>query len=163
MNNTFCVALQVEPHTNRSVTDSLARLHNLCMARKREKPKTGTIDETAKLSGQRIRDARERRGWTQEQLAKETGWTDTKPSRAQPTALAPSRIANFEQGTRRVGLEEAEILARTFRDYPAPYWMGVISEQEGAVIAAMRQGSQPLSPSPRPLPPTGQIPMRGTP
>lgn len=89
------------------------------------------------------------RDWTQEELSKRTGWTAARPSRAQKNALAASRLANFEQGTRRVGLEEAEILARVFGDLPAPYWMGVISEQEAAVLAAMRQGKKTDGPEPR--------------
>jgi hypothetical protein len=36
-----------------------------------------------------------------------------------------------------VGLEEAQILANAL-GRPAPYFMGVITEQEAAVLAAMR-------------------------
>lgn len=49
--------------------------------------------------GRRIRDARNRKGWSQEELARETGW------------LKKSRIGNYEQGTRTPGPEEARALA----------------------------------------------------
>lgn len=143
MNNTFCVAAQAAHYTFSAVTCVSAPLHYLCMT---DIKKRGA-DHTAQLSGQRIRAARDARGWTQEQLARQTGWVTHEPSRAQRSALAPSRIANFEQGTRRVGLEEAQILAATFGDFPAPYWMGVISEQEAAVLAAMRRPGAPAPPS----------------
>lgn len=95
------------------------------------------MDPVAALSGKRIREGREARHWTQEELAKATGWTADRPSRAQKNALSQSRIANFEQGTRRVGLEEAQILALVLGK-PAPYFMGVVTDQEAAVLAAMR-------------------------
>lgn len=110
-------------------------LHTLCMA----KQGVAKLDAVAALSGKRIRECREVKKWTQEELAKATGWTASRPSRAQRTALSPSRIANFEQGARRVGLEEAQILASAL-ERPAPYFMGVISERESAVLAALRNG-----------------------
>lgn len=110
-----------------------SRLHTLCMA----KQGVASMDPVATLSGKRIREGREAKKWTQEELAKATGWTADKPSRAQKSALSQSRIANFEQGTRRVGLEEAQILAVVL-GRPAPYFMGVVTEQEAAVLAAMR-------------------------
>jgi len=103
-------------------------------------------DRLAETSGKRIRKARLQRQWSQEDLAMHTGWIASKPSRAQRTALSPSRIANFEQGTRRVGLEEAQILATAFGELPAPYWMGVITEQEAAVLAALRRAESPPHP-----------------
>lgn len=108
--------------------------HTLCMV----KQGVANTDPVAALSGKRIREGREARNWTQEDLAKATGWVPDKPSRAQKAALSHSRIANFEQGTRRVGLEEAQILAGAL-GMPAPYFMGVISDQEAAVLAALRQ------------------------
>jgi transcriptional regulator with XRE-family HTH domain len=113
--------------------------HNLCMA----KQGVAGSDEVAAVSGRRIREGREARKWTQEQLATATGWVPDKPSRAQKTALSMSRIANFEQGTRRVGYEEAEIFARVL-GMPAPYYMGVITDQEAAVLAALRGKQDPF-------------------
>lgn len=95
-------------------------------------------DEIALTSGQRVKAARNERQWSQKDLAQATGWTPEKPSQAQTAALSPSRIANFEQGTRRVGVEEAAILSRVL-GYPPPYWMGVISEQEAALIETLRR------------------------
>jgi transcriptional regulator with XRE-family HTH domain len=111
--------------------------HTLCMA----KQGVANMDPVAALSGKRIREGREARSWTQEDLAKATGWMPDKPSRAQKQSLSQSRIANFEQGTRRVGLEEAQILAEAL-GMPAPYFMGVISDQEAAVLAALRQNER---------------------
>jgi transcriptional regulator with XRE-family HTH domain len=155
MNNTFRVAVQVPRYTFGAVTRVTALQHNLCMAN----VKKGGPDPVATLSGARIRKAREARHWSQKDLAEQTGWVSHKPSRAQRMSLAPSRIANFEQGTRRVGLEEARILTTALGEFPAPYWMGVISEQEAAVLAALRRSEppphppqatdQPSSPSPQ--------------
>lgn len=117
-------------HEWRSAMHHLS-LHTLCMAK---------VDPIARESGKRIRAARKRRGWSQEELARRTGWIQDKPTQAQPNALGPSRIGNFEQGTRRVGLEEARILERVL-ERPAPYFMGVISEREAAVLAALRHPS----------------------
>ena len=94
-------------------------------------------DPVAIESGRRIRACRDRKGWTQDELAQRTGWNPDKPSRAQKSALSQSRIANFEQGTRRVGLEEGEILAKAL-GMPAPYFMAVVNEREAAVLAALR-------------------------
>jgi transcriptional regulator with XRE-family HTH domain len=108
-------------------------LHNSCMSKAVQ-----SMDAIAVLAGRRITTARKRRGWSQEDLSKATGWTDRRPSRAQANALSFSRIANYEQGTRRVGPEEARILARVFGDHYL-YFMGLISEQESAVLVALQQ------------------------
>jgi transcriptional regulator with XRE-family HTH domain len=94
-------------------------------------------DQVAVESGARLKRCREAMEWTQRELAIQTGWTDRKPDRAQPLALSPSRIGNFEQGARRIGVEEARILQRVFH-VPAPYFMGEIDEKEAGVIAALR-------------------------
>lgn len=114
-------------HDWRSAAHKLS-LHNLCMPNK---------DPIAKESGVRIRAARDRHGWSQEELARRTGWVDDKPDQAQPNALSPSRIGNFEQGTRRIRHEQARILERVLRQ-PAAYFMGLISEHEARVIEALR-------------------------
>lgn len=64
-------------------------------------------------SGARIRDLRIDRGWSQRELSDRT---DNK--------LSPSRIANYEQGTRKLGVQEAEILGKALRVQPG-YLMGV--------------------------------------
>lgn len=117
-------------HDWRSAVHNVS-LHTLCMA---------DVDLIAKESGRRIRAERKRHGWSQDELARRTGWNPDRPTQAQANSLAPSRIGNFEQGTRRVGLEEARILERVL-GRPAPYFMAVISEREAAVIAALRHPS----------------------
>lgn len=111
-------------------------LHNSCMAKSENKP----VDTIAKLAGERIAGARKTRNWTQKDLAAATGWNEDKPSQGQKNALSSTRIANFEQGSRRVGLEEAKILERVLGSV-APFWMGVISEQEAAVLSALRKSN----------------------
>jgi len=135
MNNTIRVVAQSASYTIRSMTILWLPKHNLCMSKVHKGTRT---DPLAQMSGQRIRECRERRQWTQEDLARETGWSPEKPSRAQKNALAQSRIANYEQGTRRVGFEEAEIFGRIF-GLPAPYFMGVISLREAEVLATLRR------------------------
>ncbi len=122
--------------TKRSVTSAPPFLHTFGMARDNKSDR----DLIAALSGRRIAAARKLRQWSQGELAEATGWTEAKPSQAQRNALSPSRIANFEQGTRRVGIEEAAILSRVL-GYPPPYWMGVVSEQEAAIIETLRKSA----------------------
>jgi transcriptional regulator with XRE-family HTH domain len=100
-------------------------------------------DRVAEETGARLKRCRDALELTQRELAIETGWTDKKPDRAQPNALSPSRIGNFEQGARRIGPEEAAILERVFR-VPGPYFMGILDERETDVIAALR-GLRPLT------------------
>ncbi len=100
-------------------------------------------DPLAMESGARLKKCRDAVGWTQKELAQQTGWTDRKPDGAQRMSLSPSRIGNFEQGLRRIGAEEAMILERVFH-VPAPYFMGALNERETDVIAALR-GLRPLA------------------
>lgn len=72
---------------------------------------------------------------TQKALAAATGWTDRPGSKG----LRDSRIANYEQGSRRIGQEEADIFASIFRDYPSAYFMGVVDEREAIMLQLMRQ------------------------
>lgn len=60
-----------------------------------------------KEGGKRLREAREERGWTQAKLSEETS----------PT-LSPSRIANYEQGTRAIKQREAVILGKALGKDP---------------------------------------------
>jgi transcriptional regulator with XRE-family HTH domain len=66
-------------------------------------------------AGHRLRAIRAERGWTQRELSERT---DGK--------LSSSRIANYEQGTRELGIQEAEILAKALYVQPA-YIMGITS------------------------------------
>lgn len=103
-------------------------LHNACM------PDT---DSVAAERGSRLRQCRKALGWTQIDLAQATGWSEKRPSEG----LSPSRIANFEQGTRRLGHEEAETFEIVF-GYPAAYFMGMLTAKEAGAIALLR-GLQP--------------------
>jgi transcriptional regulator with XRE-family HTH domain len=105
------------------------------MARKkRGKPPEPVAKEMAK----RIRDQRKAREWTQLDLAKATGWVESDADDGASSGYSPSRIGNYEQGTRRLGIEEAELFGRTF-DLPAAYFLTVIDEHEARVIQAMRR------------------------
>lgn len=127
LNNTERVDTQCADSTFRSVTGLATVQHNSCM----------DIDPVAIETGERIKRCRKLANWTQKQLSLETGWTPELPDGAQPDALSQSRIGNFEQGTRRVGIEEARILERVFH-VPAPYFMGLLDPRETDVIAALR-------------------------
>lgn len=94
-------------------------------------------DVVAAERGLRLRQCRKALGWTQTDLASASGWSVERPSEG----LSPSRIANFEQGTRRLGHEEAEMFENVF-GYPAAYFMGMLSAKEAGAIALLR-GLQP--------------------
>ena len=116
-----------------SVRDTpFAWSHNLCMAKK--------VDAIALEMGKRITADRKSKGWTQYQLALKTGWDAELDDGAQRNVLSPSRIGNFEQGTRRVRHEQAQILGRIF-GRPTAYYLAAVTEQEAAVIDAMRDNA----------------------
>jgi transcriptional regulator with XRE-family HTH domain len=94
-------------------------------------------DIVATEMGRRLKQCRKLADWTQERLSRETGWVPDVPDGDQPAALSPSRIGNFEQGKRRIGLEEAKILERVFR-IPAGYFLFELDTRESAVVAALR-------------------------
>jgi transcriptional regulator with XRE-family HTH domain len=96
------------------------------------------VDRVAKEMARRIRDHRLAREWTQEELAIATGWTQDDDDNGASKGLSPSRIGNYEQGTRRLGVEEAEILCAVFGP-PAGYFLTVLDEHEAQVLAAIRQ------------------------
>lgn len=83
--------------------------------------------------GSRLKQCRKAKGWTQEELALATGWTTKEPT----LGLSPSRIANFEQGTRRIGHEEAEVFQRVF-EIPAAWFMALLDEREADILATLR-------------------------
>lgn len=95
-------------------------------------------DPIALEMGRRLAECRDARGWTQAKLAAETGWTVEDAEAGQAKGLSPSRIANYEQGLRRIGHEEAEIFGRIFAK-PAAYFLVVIDEHEAEILIAMRK------------------------
>lgn len=110
-------------------------VHTLCMS---EKGKNTPPDGVAIAGGKRLVDCRKERGMTQSALSQATGY------RIRKGGLSPSQISNFEQGTRRIGFEEAEILARVFPDYPSAYFMGGLTKREARLIIALRAEGDPL-------------------
>jgi len=102
--------------------------------------KTGTTDRIATICGERMKRCRQERNWTQERLSVATGYEPDNPRGA---GLSPTRIANYEQGTRRMGVEEAELLATIFTEYHAAYFLGLIDEREARMLALMRSGDGP--------------------
>jgi transcriptional regulator with XRE-family HTH domain len=79
----------------------------------------------AQAAGARIRSSRIGKGWSRRELAEAT------------QSLSISRIGNYEQGLREVGIQEARILEKVM-DVPAAYLLGVVSEEEAAILSALR-------------------------
>jgi transcriptional regulator with XRE-family HTH domain len=75
-------------------------------------------------AGNRIRAAREERGWTLAELAVRTGGV-----------LAPNRISNYEQGLREPDIATAELLA-TALHVPAAWLLGVIDPIDRELLTA---------------------------
>ena len=97
-------------------------MHKSLIARYRGHPHTramptGHDQKTAFAvrAGARLRSVRTERGWTQRELSERTGGK-----------LSSSRIANYEQGLRELGIQEAEILGKALHVQPG-YLMGVTS------------------------------------
>lgn len=95
--------------------------------------------EFAQLSariGQRLRAERMRRGWSLNDLSKRT-----------QDQFSKSRISNYEQGIRRMGLEAACQLAEAFGDV-TPAWLlmldecGPLSVEERELVEAFRSMSE---------------------
>src|SRR5579872_3966802 len=105
-------------------------MHDLCMAKK-------ALDPVAIECGKRLAACREGKGLTQAELAKLT-------KRGSRRGLSPSQIANFEQGTRRIRFEQAEILASIFTNFLPGYFMNALTERECRVLLAMRAEDDPL-------------------
>ncbi|SDY24467.1 Helix-turn-helix domain-containing protein [Allochromatium warmingii] len=91
--------------------------------------------EFAQLSariGQRLRNERMRRGWSLNELSKRT-----------QDQYSKSRISNYEQGIRRMGLEAACQLAAAFGDV-TPAWLllldecGPLTVEERALVEGFR-------------------------
>lgn len=81
---------------------------------------------------------REKNAGTQADLATLTGWRAEDADNKKAKGLSPSRIGNYEQGTRLIDHEAAAILAKV-SGLPEAYWLVVLDEREAQVIVAMRQ------------------------
>lgn len=108
--------MQSPRYTNRSLPRFRAAGHNLCMTTK--EPKSAA----AVFAGKRIKTSRINKGMTQEQLCEATA-----------KKLSASRIANYEQGIREVGIDEAKILAEAL-EVPACYLMGLVDEMDRQLL-----------------------------
>ncbi len=76
--------------------------------------------------GSRIREARTQRAWTLDELSL---FTDR--------AITPSRLANYENGIRRPGIEEAEALATAFGDVSAAWLLTLDGERRSGAGSAI--------------------------
>lgn len=92
-------------------------------------------DLVALECGRRLKEAREAQGWSQLQLAKASGYRSDRD--VQRGVLKPSTIGMWEQGRRRIGLEEARALSKVLTEYPPAYFMAAITEQEARVLKAL--------------------------
>jgi transcriptional regulator with XRE-family HTH domain len=90
----------------------------------RAKQKTTSKSPYAILAGNRIKECRAKVGLTQEGLSEATG-----------ARLSPTRIANYEQGSRELYIEPAIILGEALGE-PAGYLMGVLGEEDRKLISA---------------------------
>lgn len=105
-----------------------------------KKPGKDSRDPLDIEMGRRLREARERRQWSQEKLAVETGWKIDKPV---PTgAMHPSSVAMYERGERRLPIEIAQTLSRIF-ELPTAYWLAVVDEYEAEVLQALQKRPRP--------------------
>lgn len=109
------------------------RRHNSCVAKKTGKDAKDPLDVEM---GQRMRRAREARGWSQERLAAETGYKEDQP--VPRGAMHPSTVAMCERGERRVQIEDAQTLSRIF-ELPAAYWLALIDQYEAEVLQAIQR------------------------
>jgi len=76
--------------------------------------------------GQRLREARHQRRLSLSALAALTGG-----------ALAKSRIASYEQGLRRLGIEQAQVLAKSLGNVSATY---LLCLDDGGFLNSAEQG-----------------------
>lgn len=99
--------------------------------------KDAPTDPVGVEMGRRIATERTNRGWTQKQLAERTGWLEADADEGKARGLSPSRIANYEQGTRRLDLEEAQILADAFDALHPAYFLCAVDERQARVLYAL--------------------------
>jgi transcriptional regulator with XRE-family HTH domain len=91
--------------------------------------------ELTKQIGLRLRSARKAQNLSLAALAERT------------SSLSKSRISNYEQGLRRMGLEEAKVLAAALGTVTATYLLclendGTMSEQESALLDYYRHADE---------------------
>jgi len=84
-------------------------------------------------AGRRIKRARDVKGFSVPALVRATGGK-----------LTTSRIGNYEQGTRQLGVYEARVLAAPLEVHPA-WLMGVVSDDEHRFLQALRNGQKALA------------------
>jgi len=88
--------------------------------------------DLTKLIGQRLRSARQAQGLSLSDLSGRTG------------TLSKSRISNYEQGIRRMGLEEAQELARALGSVTPTYLLCLedtdpLTKEERTLVERYRQ------------------------
>jgi transcriptional regulator with XRE-family HTH domain len=92
------------------------------------------MDLTKKI-GQRLRAARQAQGLSLSDLSSRTG------------SLSKSRISNYEQGIRRMGLEEAQTLAQALGSVTPTYLLCLddtdpLSQHERALVSKFRRADE---------------------
>ena len=98
-------------------SEGVARpMHNSCMAKPKQEKDAISIE-----MGKRLAKCRKSRGWSQAELAAQTGWTQEDADEGRAAGFSPSRIGNYEQGSRRFSNEEAELFGRVF-DLPTSWY-----------------------------------------
>jgi len=93
------------------------------------------VDLTKKI-GLRLRDVRKRRGLSLAALSSRSG-----------DVLSKSRISNYEQGLRRMGIEEAQTLAAALSTVSATYLLCLddddfLSDDEQVLIERFRRADE---------------------
>lgn len=105
--------MAIDPHTIRSWQGRLPFPHNLCVAKGKKTPEN-------LISGQRLREARGDR--SQSEFAKLLG-------------ISPSRLGNYEQGTRKLPIRLAA-RAQQAIGIPAAYLIGLVDEADRELLMA---------------------------
>lgn len=108
----------MDADTNRSMTGGTPSRHNLCVAQ------TKKTDEGI-LAGERIRRAYELTGLDRIQLSAKS-------------KILYSTIGNYENGSRRLPIRHAKMMAAVFR-LPAAFLMGLIDEEDMEILRAPKK------------------------
>lgn len=95
----------------------LIRPHDTCLVNNTRSVKTEAMN---RLPGQRIRDARRKRGLSQEQLAELCGWS------------GQSRVGNYERGIREPSTGDWALLAQALGTSPGALQYGEATPKQGA-------------------------------